>query len=412
MESQRQIPIKIRMFGRFSIAYDGYEISPEHIRSRQLWTLLEYLIVNRRNEMPVEKLADVLWPEHEVDNIQGALKNLVYRLRNMLSAVGRTPEREYILFTRGNYSWNNDLPCEIDSEQFAQLHRLTMAHDATAQQIEKNGMAAIELFKGDFLSANVYEEWAIPMSTYYHNLFFDCVFKVCDVLFDQQRFEDVDRVCAHAIAIDPFEEQVHIIKMRVLVRLSKNQDALSHYDYVTALFYKELGVRPSEELTDIYKELAKQMNSVENDILIVRDKIEADTKDINGAFYCDYEIFKKIYTFQQRSVERNGQSVFVGLMSVGEQGKPMISDAKRERAMEALNTALYQSLRKGDIFSRFSATQYIVMLPSVSFENSDIVIKRISSKFKNSIGLKNVEITAKVTPIEPTVRLSCDLPAI
>lgn len=50
-----------------------------------------------------------------------------------------------------------------------------------------------------------------------------------------------------------------------MIHQGKQQQALSHYNYVTDLFYRELGVSPSEPLRNLYREISKTVNSVETD---------------------------------------------------------------------------------------------------------------------------------------------------
>ena len=50
------------------------------------------------------------------DNRAGALKNLMYRLRNTLKK--NLGEEDYILTGRGTYYWNPDIPIWLDCEEF------------------------------------------------------------------------------------------------------------------------------------------------------------------------------------------------------------------------------------------------------------------------------------------------------
>ncbi|MDO4540546.1 MAG: BTAD domain-containing putative transcriptional regulator [Syntrophomonadaceae bacterium] len=395
--------LKIQTFGSFSMEYKGDVLSNDKQRSKQLWLLLEYMIVNRFNEITLEKLDDVLWRDNDIDNLAGALKNLIYRLRNMLGAVGRTPEREYIVSRHGYYAWNNDIPCIVDSEEMLELYRRANLFETFNEEALDCYLRAIDYYKGDFLSNNAYEEWVVPMSAYYRNIYFDCVYKACNFLMELGRFDEVDRVCSQAIIIGPFEDRAHVMKMRALVQSGKHSAALSHYEYVTSLYYKELGIKPSDEIRAIYSDIAKQTKNVETDIAAVKDYMKDAEEKAGGAFYCDYEVFKNIYNLQARSVMRTGQSVFVGLLTLNEQGKEEVSSNIRERAMENLHIAMHNSLRRGDVYARFSATQFVMMLPTLTFENSDVVFKRIKKQFAASSNLKNIRIDAKFMPIDPVV---------
>ena len=71
--------------------------------------------------------------------------------------------------------------------------------------------------------------------------------------------------------------------------------------------------------------------------------------------------------------------------------------------MELLRDVLVGSLRRGDVVSRYSPSQYIAMLPTVTYENSDIIVKRIRKAFSEVYKGSVVTLECKVTPIEPAV---------
>ncbi|MBQ6868376.1 MAG: helix-turn-helix domain-containing protein, partial [Clostridia bacterium] len=104
MAEIRRQPIKINMLGAFSMEYDGNVLTDEKSRTKQVWLLLKYLLTNRHREVTTEELVDILW-EDGIDNPNNALKNLVYRLRNLLDAVGRGENGEYIINKRGICRW-------------------------------------------------------------------------------------------------------------------------------------------------------------------------------------------------------------------------------------------------------------------------------------------------------------------
>src|SRR5437763_816490 len=100
--------IEISMFGGFAVKIDGKVLTDDTGRTKQLWILLEYLIANRRTDISQEKLIEILWDEEESENPVNALKNLIYRLRVMLSSFSDDDNYDFIIFKRNIYSWNNE----------------------------------------------------------------------------------------------------------------------------------------------------------------------------------------------------------------------------------------------------------------------------------------------------------------
>ena len=75
----------IKMLGEFSIQNEYGHFTHINNKSLQITRLLAYLIANKDTEVSKEKLIDVLWPNENAANPSGALRNLVYRARQILA---------------------------------------------------------------------------------------------------------------------------------------------------------------------------------------------------------------------------------------------------------------------------------------------------------------------------------------
>ena len=103
-----------------------------------------------------------------------------------------------------------------------------------------------------------------------------------------------------------------------------------------------------------------------------------------GAYAVEYDRFSFIYQFIARNVERNGQHVQVVLLSMELPKDREISLERIEDSLVLLESAIVRSLRRGDVTSRFSSTQQVVVLMDASKEDGVMVANRI---LKNTIRL-------------------------
>jgi hypothetical protein len=186
-----------------------------------------------------------------------------------------------------------------------------------------------------------------------------------------------------------------------MVRQQKQAQALNHYSFVTNLFFRELGVNPSKAMRAIYRDIVRTVHDVEADIGNIKEELK-ESGDSGGAFYCEYEVFRNLYRLEARTAARTGQSIFISLLTVDSDGPDETRDLKlQSKVMDGLYDIIQSSLRKGDVFSRFSASQYVLMLPNLTFENCEMVMARIIKKYKQSYRPKGVAILSKVQPLEP-----------
>ncbi len=392
--------IRVAMLGGFKLEAGGKSVQDTDARTHQLWHLIEYLIAFRRKEISQDELIGVLWPDSDIENPSNALKNLIYRIRTMLSSQGLPYAKEMILFSRGRYHWNNTLPASVDFEEFEELYNQAQSPTLDADTKIEKFLAAIALYRGDFLPNSRYENWAAQLGGHFNALYFKCVGAVLNMLGDRGRFPEVERICRDALKIDQFDEFIHRHLITALVRQGRQKQALNHYAYVTDLFFRELGVNLSGAMRSLYHEIIKTVNDVEADINAIKDELQEHGQRM-GAFYCDYEVFKNLYQLEARTAARSGQSVFLGLLTLMDSQENEPDLKQRAKIMEFLHEMIKTSLRKGDVYSRFSSTQYVLMLPTLTLENCEMVVDRIIRRYKQAYRSKSHELVASVRPLIP-----------
>ena len=98
-----------------------------------------------------------------------------------------------------------------------------------------------------------------------------------------------------------------------------------------------------------------------------------------GAYLLDFESFHHVYNFIRRFVERSSREVQTVLFTVSENGDSDVTES--EFALELLEKAIFTSLRRSDVSTRYSSKQIIVILMDADAENGDLVSERIISCF-------------------------------
>lgn len=400
LAEKADVAVHVSMLGGFRLQAGDFEVDESRNRARQLWNLLEYLIAFRHRAISPDELADALWHDDEIDNPSSALKNLVYRVRTILISHEIPYAKDMILCRRGAYSWNNALPTTVDIEEFERLiHEADEKEGQPDKQLDLY-MEALSYYKGDLLPKSAFEEWVVPLSTYYHSLYVKCVTKTTRLLSDVGRHQEIVDIAQQAIVIDQFEESFHEALILAQIALGNQQRAMAHYDYVTNLFYRELGVKPSDRLRSLYREIIKNAQHVETDLEIIKEDLR-EASLAYGAFFCEYEVFKNIYRLEARAAERTGQSVFLLLLTVSDLDGQIPGVKLLNNSMDRLQDCLLHSLRRNDVVARFSPTQFVVMLSSLTFENSLMVQDRILGRFKRENPRIAVRIHSKLQPMDP-----------
>ena len=148
--------IKLQLFGRFCVQSDKGILTEEMISSNQMIKLLVYILIYRERILSHQNLIEVFW-DNDSKNPKGALKNLVYRLRNTLRLLG---EEEFISTLPEAYQWNPEITVETDYEQWEELlAELKTTVDATRK--EEICVRIIEGYHGNITSRVANESWIL-----------------------------------------------------------------------------------------------------------------------------------------------------------------------------------------------------------------------------------------------------------
>lgn len=386
--------VAVTMLGGFRIRVDGNVLTDEINRSQKLWNVLCYLIAHRERTVPQSEFIELFWPEENSANPTNALKTLLYRVRSLLEPLfgeGLEP----ILSQRGAYAWNPAIACEMDVDRFELLCRRAQDTALPAQKRMALYEEAAEMYRGDYLPKLANQMWVVPISAHYHALYLEAVKEYADLLEHAEKFEAMPELCTRASQLDPLDESLHTLIVRALLRQGKDSAALSHYEKATDLLYRNLGVRPSEELRALYREIMDVEERLETNLEVIQANLR-EAAQRPGAFVCEYGFFKEAYRLEARRSARSGACVHIALITVSlpDGGVPPLGVLNT--TMDQLLEVLVHNLRRGDVVSKYSGAQYVVMLPAANFEDSTMVVERIVNAFYRQHRRNFLKITYRI----------------
>ena len=394
--------LAIRMLGEFSLASGSQVISDTENRSKKVWTLLAYMICFRNREISQQELIDMLWANDSSENPANALKTMFHRVRMALNRLDEGYGQQLIRCRQGVYSWNNSLEITLDIEAFEDLAREAKTPGLSDQEKLAIYRRAVAIYQGDFLPKYRGESWIIPISVYYHMLFMQIIHDMAGLLSEQGQYAEIAAICGRAVEIDPYDEDLYYHLIKALVDSGQHQAALREYERMTGLFYQEFGVTPGSRLNGLYREVVKTINSQETDLHAIRSTLK-ETDRVEGAFFCEYEFFKDIYRVEARSALRSGSVVHIGLITVSKAKGGQLPLASLNQTMAKLKECIRLCLRKGDIYARYSVSQYIVMLTNAAYENSLAVLDRIVKRYNRENPRSTARLDTALLPLDPVM---------
>lgn len=385
--------LKVTMFGSFALRIGDIVLDGSVLRSSQLEKLLAYLIIYRNKKIALQEFVDVLW-EDGVDNPSGALKNLVYRLRNVLKKIS---QESFIKTSQGSYTWTSDMAVELDAEYFEEKCKIARNFDGELNEKIALYEEAIKLYQGKFLADFALETWIVALSTYYHSLYLTMVKELAPLYEKVRAFDRLQTVIKFALEQDSLDEELHYWNIKSLARQNKVQLALAHYDEASKILYRSLGIRNSEKLREIYVELIDLKNGQQATVDEICEAIKEE-QPLVGAYYCNYTVFQEIYRLESRRISRLGVSEYVLLLTL--HSSEEVKEPVMDKAMASLQDVICNSLRIGDVVAKCSPIQHIVLLQTCSYETGCMVAERITANFEQLHLGSNFKLVYDIKEVE------------
>ncbi len=390
--------LKVNMLGTFTLSLGDSQINCDINRSRRVWLLLAYILYNHHRVVTKNELIDLLWSDDDKEraNPAGSLKTTLHRVRSTLNLLYTDAGHEIIVSGRGGYSLNPEISIELDIDEFKSL--CTVAPTSESDNGAERYMTALSMYKGEFLNKLSSDTWTLPIAAYFNNLYMQTFEKLIPLLYDAEKYEDAAAVCREALLVDPYQEIVYQHLMKNLIALDKRSEAITVYEEMSKLLLSNFGVVPEPESRELYREALRTVNHHYVAPELVSEQLR-ETGQISGALVCDYDFFKILYQAEARLISRSGDAVHIALFSLSAVRGKELSRKSLDYAMDNFLEHLRNGLRKGDIVSKCSPCQFIVMLPHANYENSCMVCQRLIRAFSRLYPHSPARIDYSIQPL-------------
>lgn len=377
---------KVNMFGDFEAYYGGKVIVGRDDRASKPVQLFAYFLCNQNKPLSQSELINVILKK-EGESPESVLKNIIYRLRKMISAAGMS--EDCIRYSHSAYTFSYDGVKEIDIDRFLQLTE--HAGSKSGEEALGERLEAVSLYKGELLSKMSDEPWVVELSLMFQRRFLNCIERLCEFRGDEEYLPKLISALNTALVISPYDDDILCALVNALYSCKRVKEAVEQCERFSELLYNDLGIEPSAKVRELYKKVLGGTYDTIASVSELRGLIAEE--ETNGAYYCSLEVFKSIYHFSVRQTKRTGQSIFLMLCSIREKDGDRPSSGARLSAIAAtMKDTVQRSLRSGDVYARTSPSQYVLMLTDINEECCDVVEGRLRKNFYNNGGMKETRL--------------------
>jgi DNA-binding SARP family transcriptional activator len=211
--------------------------------------LLKYLVAHRYTPMHADAIAEALWPRARADTTS-TVRHFVHALREKLEpGRGRYQRSVFILARNGGYLLNPER-VTVDADDFereAKAGLIAMTANERPAAVA-HLRRALELYSGDFLIDERFEDWAIAERERLREL----ATKPLRIL--ARLSENRDEATAYLerlAAMEPLDVDIHKELIVLWLRQGRRGRALRHYRALQSRLMRELGERVTFDVAEL-----------------------------------------------------------------------------------------------------------------------------------------------------------------
>jgi DNA-binding SARP family transcriptional activator len=244
--------LKVKLFGPGQASYRDRPLSG--FPQQQNWLLLCYLLLNRQHPQNRERLAAVFWGDQPAQIARKNLRNMLWRMRQMLTVSGAQPD-EYFLISETSIAFITHAPYWLDVELFESA--APYIHLSNSELLEPQVAAletAVELYQGDLLE-NIYEDWCLYERERLRLLYVDMLHRLLGYHTSRGSYATGLQYGERILACESTREDVHRQMMWMYAQSGNRAAALAQYKRCRQILQQELNVHPAESTTRLYEQL-------------------------------------------------------------------------------------------------------------------------------------------------------------
>lgn len=381
--------LQVHMLGGFGVTFDGRPLTFGRGSTTRSLQLFQLLMLHQKQGVAKEKLMEALYEWDTIGNKNNSLNTMIYRLRKQLAAAG-LPEAEYIAVNGGICRWVSGLCVSVDAVEFEEA--VSASRSASGEREKQKFLErAVSLYRGELLPQISNETWVAVESARLKRMYEEAVRELCQILGKQREYERMLAIYTEAASWYPFEEwQVCLVDC--LMSMNRYEEAYQVYLDTVKLYSDELGIPPSEQMLERFRMMSGKIVYHETDFRGIRETLSED-KEARGAYYCSYPSFVDTFRLLRRIVERSGQNIFLVMCSLKYQGDVTGHDKSQlEEASNALLDGIGASLRRGDVYTRHSVSQFLILLVGARQEDCPMIFERISRNFERNCRKRHYQV--------------------
>src|SRR5215208_3502372 len=245
---EKRKTIRVWLLGGFRVSVDSRIITQDGWRLKKAATLMKLLALAPGHRLHREQAVDLLWPDSGRRAASNSLRSTLHAARKVLDpAVGErylASEDESLVLCPGGDLW-------VDVDAFEEAA-------ATARRTKEPATyrAALDLYGGDLLPEDRYEQWTEGRRVELQQLHLALLVELAGLYEERHEHELAIEVLRKVTAEEPTSEEAHVALMRLHALAGRPERALTQYERFRDTLSRGLGTQPAASSHSLRDEIA------------------------------------------------------------------------------------------------------------------------------------------------------------
>ncbi|MCX6594506.1 MAG: BTAD domain-containing putative transcriptional regulator [Acidobacteria bacterium] len=241
--------LQITLLGAFSVAVNGEVVPEDRWTRRKAKTLVKVLALEPNRELHRDQLVERLWPELEPSLGQNNLHKTIHAARRALEPqLEAGTASQFLVTIEQRLALRAPASFQIDAVDFEQAATAALASGGAGELA-----AAVQLYRGELLPEDRYEDWAAGPRERLAQRFGELLDQLGHLHEAAQEHAAALEVWHKAVQADPCNETAHRGLMRAYAASGRRHLAINQYRTCVEDLRRQLEAEPEAATTSLYE---------------------------------------------------------------------------------------------------------------------------------------------------------------
>jgi len=246
----RPEPVRVWLLGGFKVSVGSRAVESGSWRLRKAETLVKLLALARGHRLHRERLMEVLWPDLDAKSASNNLHRALHFARGALRTGPSNTTSRYPRLQGDLIALCPDGQLWVDVDTFEEAAATARrSREPTAYR------AALDLYAGDLLPEDRYEEWAENRREGLRQLYLALLVELAGLHEERREYADGIEALRRVVTEEPVAEEAHAALIRLFALSGQRKETMLQYERLRGTLLRELDTVPGPATQRLYEQV-------------------------------------------------------------------------------------------------------------------------------------------------------------